>query len=70
MTCMLCRKDILEKDKSYYSRQAGMRGNYHWKCFIEACRRANRVGAKEIESIAVNSGLYDQYPSSRDTVSG
>jgi len=68
MTCMLCRKDIREGDKSYYSRQAGMRGNYHWKCFIDACRRANRVGAKEIESIAVSTGVYDQYTAARDSI--
>ena len=68
MTCMLCRKDIREGDKSYYSRQAGMRGNYHWKCFIDACRRANRVGAKEIESIAVSTGVYDQYTVARDSI--
>ena len=69
MNCMLCRKQILEKEKKYYSRQAGMRGHYHWKCFIDACRRANRAGAKEIESIAVSTGVYDQYTGNHDSVS-
>lgn len=61
MVCVFCRKEIEEMERKYYSRQAGMRGNYHWSCFVEACRNANRVGANEIESIAVSTGVYDSF---------
>lgn len=62
MVCVFCRKEICENQRRYYSRQTGMRGNYHWECFVEACRQANSIGAKEIETIAVSTGLYDSYP--------
>ena len=61
MVCVYCRQKIDEKARKYYSRQAGMRGNYHWLCFVEGCRQANRAGAKEIESIAVSTGVYEGY---------
>lgn len=61
MTCMFCRTEIAEGQRKYYSRQAGMKGHYHWDCFVDACRQANRAGAKEIESIAVSTGVYDSY---------
>ena len=63
MICMYCRRDIGEGERRYYSRQAGMRGHYHWECFVDACRQANKVGQKEIESIAVSTGVYDNYSS-------
>ena len=61
MICVFCRREIREGDRRYYSRQAGMKGHYHWECFVDACRQANRSGAKEIESIAVSTGVYDNY---------
>ncbi len=61
MVCNFCRREIREEDRRYYSRQAGMKGYYHWECFVEACRQANKIGAKEIETIAVSSGVYDTY---------
>ena len=63
MLCIFCRREIREGERRYYSRQAGMKGYYHWDCFVEACRHANRIGAKEIESIAVSTGVYDNYSS-------
>ena len=59
MVCMYCRREIREEDRKYYSRQAGMKGHYHWECFVDACHHANRIGAKEIETIAVSTGAYD-----------
>ncbi len=66
MVCMYCRREIREEDRRYYSRQAGMKGHYHWQCFVDACHHANRVGAKEIESIAVSTGVYDYASSGFD----
>jgi len=63
MQCVYCKKDIREGERRYFSRQAGMKGLYHWDCFINACRQANKVGAQEIETIAVSAGLYDNFNS-------
>lgn len=61
--CMFCRREIYDEQRHYYSRQAGMRGYYHWECFVEACRQANKRGARKIESIAVSTGVYENYGS-------
>jgi len=63
MQCVFCKKEIREGERRYFSRQAGMKGLYHWECFISACRQANKVGAQEIETIAVSAGLYDNFNS-------
>ena len=63
MQCVFCRKEIRQGERRYFSRQAGMKGLYHWECFISACRQANKVGAQEIETIAVSAGLYDNFNS-------
>ena len=63
MQCVFCKKEIHEGERRYFSRQAGMKGLYHWDCFISACRQANKVGAQEIETIAVSAGLYDNFNS-------
>ena len=51
MHCIFCLKEIREEENRYYSWQAGMKGNYHWDCFVEACHEANRIGAAMITSI-------------------
>jgi len=63
MQCVYCKKDIRDQERKYFSRQAGMKGLYHWDCFVSACRQANKVGAQEIETIAVSAGLYDNFNS-------
>lgn len=63
VTCIHCKKEIHQGEKRYFSRQAGMKGIYHWECFISACRQANKVGAQEIETIAVSAGVYDNFNS-------
>ncbi len=57
--CVHCKKEIRNGERRYFSRQAGMKGLYHWECFVLACRQANKAGAQEIETIAVSSGMYD-----------
>jgi len=61
--CQHCRKEIRQGERRYLSRQAGMKGLYHWDCFVNACRQANKVGAQEIETIAVSAGVYDNFNS-------
>ncbi len=70
MTCRYCRHEIGEAERRFYSRQAGMKGYYHWKCFVEACRQANRAGAQEIETISVNEDAFTQYSSYDNLGSG
>src|SRR3989344_2417119 len=48
--CVFCRREIRQGERRYFSRQAGMKGLYHWPCFVEACRLANQQGAKNIET--------------------
>jgi len=63
MVCIYCRREIKDDERQYYSRQAGMKGLYHWDCFVEACRLANRAGANEIENISVSDDVYEYNPS-------
>jgi len=63
MNCVHCKKEIRQGERRYLSRQAGMKGMYHWDCFVNACRQANKVGAQEIETIAVSAGVYDNFNS-------
>lgn len=51
LNCTFCYKEIRQGERRYFSRQAGMKGHYHWDCFVEACRQANRRGAKEIQEM-------------------
>jgi hypothetical protein len=57
MICKACGKEI-PRENMYESKQAGMEGHYHWKCFIALCKQNNKVGAQRIEGMAVSSGLY------------
>ncbi|HHE46968.1 MAG TPA: hypothetical protein ENL08_04615 [Bacteroidetes bacterium] len=61
MVCIYCRREIKDDERHYYSRQAGMKGLYHWECFVEACRLANKAGAHEIENVSVADGVADYY---------
>jgi len=38
MKCKQCQGELSPSDKPYISKQAGMEGEYHWACFIAACR--------------------------------
>jgi hypothetical protein len=38
MKCKHCQGELTPQEKPYLSKQAGMEGEYHWGCFIEACR--------------------------------
>lgn len=60
--CRYCGNLFAPGDKKYHSHQAGMKGYYHWKCFIEACKEANRLGAQEIEMIAASLGSGEESP--------
>jgi hypothetical protein len=67
MNCKACDKEIT-RENAYQSKQAGMEGYYHWKCFIALCKQANKVGAQRIEGMAVSSGLYgDTTPGNIET---
>jgi hypothetical protein len=59
--CRFCHREVRKGERRYYSHQAGMKGHYHWECFVEACRQANRVGAQEIESLTVGGDAVDHH---------
>jgi hypothetical protein len=44
MKCKYCQQEFIPSDKPYLSKQAGMEGEYHWNCFVEACRNRIPVG--------------------------
>lgn len=58
MDCTFCKLEIQDGQKKYISKQAGMKGTYHWECFLESCREANKVGSQVIETISVSAGIY------------
>ncbi|MCX6640928.1 MAG: hypothetical protein NTW14_10690 [bacterium] len=49
MVCKYCQTEIVSPDKIYVSKQATMEGEYHWKCFIEACKNRMPVGIGVID---------------------
>lgn len=55
-TCCYCQREIFEDQRRYFSRQAGMRGWYHWECFVEACKEANKAGMRQIG--AIDEGVF------------
>jgi len=36
MECIYCNLPIKEGEKCYQSKQPGMKGLYHWRCFVIA----------------------------------
>jgi hypothetical protein len=48
MICIYCQGEFEPSDKPYISKQAGMEGEYHWDCFVEACRNRMPVGVGAI----------------------
>jgi len=59
--CTYCHHEVEPGQKRFYSQQAGMRGYYHWGCFVSACRQANKVGANEIETVSVGADNFDGF---------
>jgi len=59
MICQHCKKDIIFNQKRYFSRQSGMRGVYHWGCFVIAVRAANKRRDQEVKTSIAVSGLSD-----------
>ena len=64
LVCVYCRREILPEDRHHHSQQAGMKGHYHWNCFILAVRNANRLGGYEIESASFSDDLFEAFSSS------
>lgn len=60
-SCSFCKKPIVAGERRYFSRQAGMKGLYHWECFVQACRQVNKAGATAIEANVVFAGLQDNF---------
>ena len=44
MICVYCREKMIPSEKPYTSKQAGMEGEYHWNCFIDASNNRMPVG--------------------------
>ncbi len=49
MKCKHCQLEFAPSEKPYVSKQATMEGEYHWHCFIEACRNRTPVGIGVID---------------------
>ncbi len=44
MNCKYCKGKFTPPEKPYVSKQAGMEGEYHWNCFVEASKNRMPVG--------------------------
>ncbi len=53
--CKFCQGDFDPKDRPYISKQAGMQGDYHWSCFVAACRDRVPVSIGAIDLPAVTA---------------
>ena len=49
MVCEYCKGELIPPEKPYISKQAGMEGEYHWNCFVKACRNRMPVEIGVIE---------------------
>ncbi len=58
MICKSCNREI-EGSDLYLSKQVGMEGHYHWKCFVALCRKANKIGTQSLEGTVISSGVYE-----------
>jgi len=56
MICIYCNKEIKEEDRKYKSKQPDMKGMYHWKCFVQACKDKQRSSSYMYET---SSSYYD-----------
>lgn len=56
MICKDCKRPIEKGDQCHHSLQSGMRGYYHWECFLNQCRQTNLVGAREIDRVKASIG--------------
>ena len=59
MICQKCQKQIILGQSRHHSRQSGMKGNYHWGCFVIAVREANKRGEQEARTSLAVTGLNE-----------
>ena len=57
--CKYCQKVINPDENKYRSYQAGMQGVYHWRCFVEACRRKNKDGGNHMATMDAMAGSLE-----------
>lgn len=50
MICVYCDLEIHKGDRTYFSRQVGMKGLYHWDCFVAKCRKVNESGINDMNA--------------------
>ena len=55
-TCTYCQ--LLIETNGYYSRQVGMKGHYHWNCFIKASKQKTEIGTKKIPIVIPEGNQY------------
>lgn len=67
-TCVKCQQEIRQGAHRYFSKQAGMKGLYHWACFIIACHEANTHGQALLEDALLANGVYYD-PNTYDIIS-
>ena len=60
MICLHCSQEFRQGEKPYRSRQAGMKGLYHWKCFVAACHEVNEQGENTLKATLSEKELYGE----------
>ncbi|TKJ36944.1 hypothetical protein CEE37_14620 [candidate division LCP-89 bacterium B3_LCP] len=63
MVCKYCQGEFELAEKPYISKQAGMEGEYHWNCFVEACRSRMPV---EVSIASISNVSADNNESKRE----
>jgi len=58
MICKHCGQEIT--GKAFKSKQPNLRGLYHWRCYLEVAKDANRQGAWANEQIIYFTGGFDR----------
>ena len=62
--CVLCKKEIKDGERRYYSRQKEIEGLSHWDCFVKTCRLLNK--GESLNSLSGSAGNIDGHDNHND----
>ena len=60
MKCIHCKQEIYNGERKFFSHQAGMKGLYHWECFIAVCHEVNERGENTLKATLSEKELYGE----------
>lgn len=56
VVCVNCGNPILPGERRHISRQPGLRGEYHWSCYVDRCKPVIERGARTLAASIADLG--------------